>query len=418
MDIKNRAYIYLVLSLIFGALVPVVLDLKSGMSLSEFFVLTYLVTTIVSFGYIMRIGKKDKLLKYIATPKEFLLIGGIGLLNYALYEFGIAYAENFVSVPLATAIYRTFPVLMLLFIPFILREKISKYQVVALCLGFIGLFFALSGGTFQLFNNAAPSILILLVMMAIGAAIGNLLVKKYSYDVDCGMFIFSVANLAVFLAIFALSGFPASAITLLSLVPILYIGVIYNIANGIMFWNALRTLKTTLVSNSIFISPFITFVFAYALLGQTPQLYYVVTAVCVAIGVLIQQFDKVGGTYKANDKTASRFTIFDVTGAFANSGEIAITQSIDKGGRVLAAKLDPSHETRLSAAMQSDAYPNVYTDRHISAQESAFVKDIVGAKGNDLVVLKAGDYKEGEMFFSHLSKQISDYDAKKEGQSA
>ncbi len=414
MDIKNRAYIYLVLSLIFGALVPVVLDLKSGMGLSEFFVLTYLVTTIVSFGYITRIGKKDKLMKYLAAPKELALIGGIGVLNYALYEFGIAYAENFVSVPLATAIYRTFPVLMLLFIPFILREKISKYQVAALCLGFIGLFFALSGGTFQLFNNAAPSILILLVTMALGAAVGNLLVKKYSYDVDCGVFIFSIANLAVFIVIFALSGFPISAITVSSLVPILYIGVIYNIANGIMFWNALRTLKTTLVSNSIFISPFITFVFAYAILGQTPQLYYVVTALCVAIGVLIQQFDKVGGTYKASDKTASRFTIFDVTGAFANSGEVGITQSIDKGGRVLAAKLDPAHEQHLNAAISANSYPNVYTDRHVSAQESAFVKDIVGAKGNDIVVLKAGDYKEGEVFFSHLSKRISDSNVEQE----
>lgn len=406
MNIKKEAHTYLVLSIVLGAMVPVMLDLASSINIYEFLFLTYAISAIASLLYVLAKGKRNTLIRYLKSPKQFSLIAVIGILNYALLEFGMTYAERFVSVPLATAIYRTFPILMLMFIPFVLRERISKYQFAALALGFAGLFIALSGGTLQIFSNPNPVIMVLLVAIALAAAIGNLLVKKYSYDVESGMVVFSIANLAVFFLLFAANGFPESRLTIAALVPILYVGIVYNLANGIMFWKALRTLKTTLVTNTIFLSPFFTFVFAYLILKQPVQPYYIATAALVAAGIFIQHFDKVGGTYSASSKKHRRFTIFDVTGAFAQSGELGISTSIENGGRVLAAKLDSEHQNHLNGVIESSGYTNVFTDLHVAAHESAFVRDILDADENSLIVLKAGNTEEGEKFFDDLSERI------------
>jgi len=412
MDIKKVAYVYVALGILLGAMVPIMLKLASQMNLYEFLFLTYVISAAVSLTYVAARGKMSRLVSYIKDQKQFATIGAMGVINYAFMELGLAYAEKFVSVSLATVIYRTFPLLMLAFIPFILKERISKYQFVALLLGFFGLIIALSGGTLQLFSGISPQITVLLVSLAIAAAVGNLLVKRYSYDIDCGMAIFSIANLVVFFLLFAANGFPTSAINTSTLVSMFYVGIIYNIFGSIMFWTSLRILKATFVANLIFLSPFITFVYAYIILGQTIQIYYVIVAVLVTIGIFVQSIDKFGGAYKAVKKSIDNFTIFDVTGAFVNSGEMGIADSIDNGGRVLAAKIAPKHEKHMVEIINSNAYKNIFTDRQISLKESVFVKDILGASGEDIVVLKVGSGEEGERFFSDLSNKISYFDVK------
>ncbi len=402
MNIKRLAYVYTALAIVFGALVPIMLKAASGTNLFEFMFLTYLVSTAVALSYVAFKGKWGKLKEYLGNHRQFATIGLMGITNYALMEFGLAYAEKFVSVPLASVVYRTFPLLMLAFIPLILRERISKYQLAALLMGFAGIFIVFTGGSLSLFSGYNPTIMVLLVFLAVSAAIGNLMVKKQTYDIDCGVAIFSIANLAVFFLLFAINGFPTSALTPKVIGAMLYVAIEYNVLNGLMFWAALRVLKATLVANMSIFSPFLTFLFAYLILGQQIQTYYILIAVLGAIGILIQSADKVGGTYK----TKSKFTIFDVTGAFQNTGEIAITHTISSGGRVLAAKISAEHEEHLSSMSAAGRYANIYLANQLHEKESDFIKDVLSAKDGEIVIIKAGSSEDGEKFFTDLSDRI------------
>ncbi len=402
MDIKRLAYAYTALAIIFGALVPIMLKAASGANLFEFMFLTYVVSTVVALSYVVLKGKWGKLKEYLGNSRQFATIGLMGITNYALMEFGLAYAEKFVSVPLASVVYRTFPLLMLAFIPLILRERITKYQLAALLIGFAGIFIVFTGGSLNLFSGYNPTIMALLVFLAVSAAIGNLMVKKHTYDVDCAVAIFSIANLAVFFLLFAINGFPTSALTPKAMGAMLYVAIEYNVLNGLMFWAALRVLKATVVANMSIFSPFITFIFAYLILGQQIQAYYILIALLGAIGILIQSVDKVGGTYK----TKSKFTIFDVTGAFQNTGEIAIAHTISSGGRVLAAKIPAEHKDHLAGMYATGRYANIYTAGQIHEKESDFIKDVLSAKEGEIIIIKAGSHEDGEKFFIDLSDRI------------
>ncbi|MDE1823403.1 MAG: hypothetical protein KGH50_03695, partial [Candidatus Micrarchaeota archaeon] len=154
-----------------------------------------------------------------------------------------------------------------------------------------------------------------------------------------------------------------------------------------------------------FLSPFMSILFAHIILGETIHLYYIAIAVLVSIGMMIQRLDKHGGTYHSS--SSNRFTIFDVTGAFANTGELAINRAIDNGGRVFAVKLEGRHRQKLDELLREGNHANVYMgDNPQISGESTFCKDIMGVKDDDHVVLRVGDTKSNEEFFSDLSSRI------------
>lgn len=410
MEIRKLANSYLVLALILGALLPVMLSIATNMNTYEFLFLTYLIAVPASYAFVVFSGKKEKLLGYLRDKKSFATIAAIGLLNYAFLEFGLSYAERFVSASLATVVYRTYPILMLLFLPAVLKERISKYQVAALLLAFSGVYLALSGGGLSIVSAGSQNagIVAFLVVVALAGALATVLVKRYMYDMESSMFIFNLANFVFFTLLFLAQGAPTSAAALSDMVPILYVGIVYNVFVGFMYYGALRMLKTTFVTNIYFLSPFITFIFSALILGEAIEPYYIAIAVLVTAGIVIQKLDKVGGTYLAKrSKRLKDFIIFDVSGAFANTGEMAISTAIRGGGRVLAMKLGEKHRERVHNLVVGGKHENVFTDKHEGIpQEVGFVKDILGAREGDMVVMKAGEPEDCERFFETLSADI------------
>ncbi len=212
-DIKYLANTYLLFALLLGALLPVMLDIGTSISTYEFLFLAYAVSIPTSLLFVLATGNGKKLVRYLSNKHDFAIIASIGLLNYAFLEFGLSYAERFVSSSLATIVYRTYPILMLLFVPFVLHERITKYQLGALCLAFVGLYIAIGGGTLQLFSGANMGIILFLIVVALAGALATVLVKRYVYDMETSMFIFNLANFAFFTLLFIYNGMPTSHLT-------------------------------------------------------------------------------------------------------------------------------------------------------------------------------------------------------------
>ncbi len=162
-------------------------------------------------------------------------------------------------------------------------------------------------------------------------------------------------------------------------------------------------LKTTFVTNIYFLSPFLTMLFAHVILGEVIEPYYLVIAVLVAIGILIQKFDKIGGTYSGNRHSGNKFFIFDVTGALAYSGHSAISENIRNGDKTLAIKLDTKYRDSLDKLAATGRYSGIFTDDNLNRKALTFLRDALKASNEEMVVVKVGREKEGNEFFKELS---------------
>ncbi len=399
----------MVASLMMGAMLPVVLAFATNVNIFEFFMLSYLIAIPFALLLVLATKKQKVFLANLTDPRKLAIITLTGVLTYVSIESGLLYAERFISAALSTVVFRTSPLLMLLLLPTVLKEKLSKSQLAALGLAFIGIFIALGGGQpSSIFSNADLPIILMLLVAALAYALGAVLIKKYVFDMESNMLIFNITLFCLFAVLYAAMGMNAPPLQLPQIGALLFVAIFSNVLSLYMYFTSLRILKTTFVTNFFMLSPFVTLLFASFLLGETIQPYYILIAVLVAVGLVIQRFDKIGGTFlfKKNSK-AERFTIFYVTGAFVNTGEVKISKAIQSGGRVLALKLDRNQKGRLDGLIASGEHADVFTDSHKGiVNESDFVKEILGAGEEDMVVMKAGNSDDGETFFEALSTSM------------
>jgi drug/metabolite transporter (DMT)-like permease len=409
-DIKLRAYVYLVVSLLIGSFTPALLVYTRGTNAFELFLLASLTSIPVGLMLVAKNRKFGALAGLLESRKKLFYTVLAGLLMYVPYEYGIAYAEHFISASLATVLFRLNPILMLVFLAVLMRERLSSRQVLALSLAFIGIFIGVSGGNVtNLLANSNISIIIFVVVMALGYALANVIVKWQMLDNDLFLATSTIALAVLFLVLFLGSGAKFAPMNSIDIAIILYLAVT-NIFSFYMYVHALKLLKTTTVTNTFLLSPFLTFIWAYALYGTPIQIYYLAIAVLVSLGIVIQRTDKKGGSYLPRKAGSSEnsFTIFDVTGAFIGSNDPSIVNTISSGGRVFATKLSGHHSSHVSSMMRDARFANVYNGNETRIfNEAKFVKDILGASGDDAIVIKTGNIPENEEFFEELNRRIA-----------
>ncbi len=417
MEIRTKAYAYLLASLAIGALTPVLLGAAKDANLYEFFFLAYLITA--PAGLLLLIGKRkahgvSTLLRN--RKRLFYLILAV-ILFFTPYLYGLAYAERFIPASLATVLFRVNPVLMLIFIALILRERLSRYQLAALCLAFAGIVIGVSGGNpLALIGGGANlPIMAFVIMLALSYALANVIIKRHLFDTDIFIALSGVVMLAFAAILFIAAGMPLSPLSQSDLVIIVYIAVT-NIVSFYMYFNAVRMLKMTVVTNAFFLSPFLTFIYAAAILGEPIATYYIIIAALTTAGILIQRYDKKGGSYASSRSKPHmrRFTLFDVTGVFGNSDGSEIGAIVSEGGRVVATKIDQDHMQHVEALSGDYGYKNVYAEGHGAIiKETGFIRHMTGAGEGDTIVVKAGPSEENEAFFDELGGRIAGSPAEK-----
>jgi drug/metabolite transporter (DMT)-like permease len=418
MNIKTKAYIFITLALVGGALFPLALKVAvdNGVNTYAFLFFSYVIATITSFILVVAKGKVTELKGYIKNPREYLTIGVAGFAFAGLIFYGLIYAEQFLSATFATVIYRLQPLLMLLFIPLLLRERISKIQIVALMLGFVGIYIALTGGSLVAFSGANAGIVLVLLAVVLVSTFAAVFLKRYTTNMECTMFMFNSVSLVVATGLFLYSGAKLPTFNLNSIMALLYMGIPTSVFVTYFYFRAFRTLKTTFVTNIYCLSPFITAVFALVFLNETIEPYYLAIAILVAIGILIQRFDRRGGTYVAKNKRAVKnyLQMFDVTGAFLNTKVESIYSTMKGNGRVLAVKLDRELYDKIKETVgHGDAATGkpifVYTtaDKHlVSEDENKFISEIMGVNQNETILMSAGMPDASEEFFNNMQREL------------
>ena len=412
METRTKIYAFIAATLVGGAFLPIMFGYALKVNIYELFFSAFLISIPASLVLLINHKKQGKLVAVLRDKRTLAFMAAAAILYLFANDFGVSFAEHYISAALTTLIFRTNPLLMLIFIPFILKEKLSKYQLAALSLGVVGLIIGLSAGNpLALFSaNQNLPIVFFMIIMALSYGLGVVLIRKMLMDSEVFLFIAAVTMTIVFGLVILATGISLAPLSTAGWAAVLYT-VWINVPGSYMFLTVIKSAKLTFATNFYILSPFITILFASVLLGQAIEPYYLAIAALVTTGVVIQKFDSSGGSLRSTKKDSAlgHMVMFDVTGAFVNSGDVGIKQSIENGGRILAVKMPSSYSGNITTMIKSARYSNIYMDSSPGiASESGFVKEIVGAKADESVVLKAGPVEEGENFFEDLNKHISE----------
>ena len=289
-NMRNIAYLYVALTVFLWSSVAAVgkLLLKN---LDNFQVMFYvLLTATAGLLAILLLNKKLKeVAKY--KLKDYLNFAYMGFLGIFLYNVLFFAALMYSPAQEAFIVNYTWPIWVVIFASLILKEKFTFKKLIAIILGFTGVYIVATNGNLMSFtiNNLKGDILALTGAVSYG--LFSVLGKKDNYDKTASMFfyhlfgfIFAIPTVLIFSKIVTIS--PPQ------LGGLIWIGT-FTTGIAFTFWFlALKYGDTARMSNIIFLTPFMSLIWIYFLLGEKVLLSSIIGLALIVAGIIIQSGKK------------------------------------------------------------------------------------------------------------------------------
>lgn len=283
---KANAYFNLFLCILLWGSIPVATK-KILVELDNLQTLFYstIFSTLV-LGMILVLQKKTRILKKYNRSQygAMFLLGFLGnylyyILLYGALEMTTA-SEGFILV-------YTWPVLVLVLSFIILKEEITIKKLVGVIISFLGIIIITTKGNITSFSMTNMVGDLLAIVGAFVFALFSVLGKKYNFDRTVSVFIFFLSAL-IFLvptvSIFSGFTFPSFNVWLW----IIYNGVFVNGVTYIFWFNALEGGETHIISNLLYLTPFVSLIYISIFLEETILKSSVIGLAVIVFGVLSQ----------------------------------------------------------------------------------------------------------------------------------
>lgn len=395
MNVKSYGYLLLFGALMFTAITPIAYVLGNGINPVALMLLVSVAGTAISFAIAYAKGTLRHVKAYFTTRNGVYAILSFGILAYALLSLIFSYVTHYVSADLLAVVYRSWPLMLILMAPLLMRERMTKYDALGVAIGFSALAVTLVGGTaISIPAKFLPFVLLLLLGAFFDAFVSGVS-KRYNYELTSSIFAYNVVSLIVFVPLALLTGsFNFAGFTLQTSIGVLILGAVQNVLLTFLFVASFRSVKTSIASNVFIASPFFTMLFSAIFLRTSVEPYYLVVAVGVAAGILIQRMQPRTSNYISRNKSMA---IYDVTSAFVNTKSELIYNAIKGENRALAFLIDSgnTHDELWENALGGGESCIVFTDKkpnaEVRAEEMDFIKDILGHKEGQTVLVGIGN---------------------------
>jgi drug/metabolite transporter (DMT)-like permease len=412
MKMKMIGYLFLIGALVTSGLVPIGYKLVSQFDPIAVGFYIVLIGAIFSFLYMLLTNSYVGISKLVLDWKKvwpFVFVGAAEAVQVIIF----AYTTHYVSASLLAVLYRTWPLMFVLMAPLLLRERITKYDTLAVVIGFTGVALTLSAGAQFGISSAVLPFAMLILFAAFLDAAASVFQKKYNYNIGVTIFLFNAFGLIVMgLAVLAFG--TSLSLSASGVYPILILGVLQTVLVTLFFTGALRYMKSSLVANASMTIPFLTILFGATILNEPIALSYFLIVFSVILGLVVQNLAPKTSNYLVNRKAKRQLPVlYDVTAAFVNTKSTAIYNEIKDGGRVLACY------KKQGESEVSSNYTNVVDDivkknpncliltnktgtKHVQPDEFEFIQEIIGHKDDDLLLLGVGKPDSVEKAFDNL----------------
>lgn len=285
---KFISYLNLSLCILLWASIPVATK-KILVELDNLQMLFYstILSTII-LGILILFQKKTSYLKAYNKKEygEMFLLGFLGNYLYYIFLYG-ALARTTASEGFILAY--TWPMLVLVLSFVILKEKVTVKKLVGITISFLGIIIITTKGNLLDFNFTSTSGNILAIIGAFVFALFSVLGKKYNFDQTIGVFIYFFSALIFItptLFIFSQFVWPSSEV----LPWIIYNGIFVNGISYIFWFKALENGETHIISNLLYLTPFISLIYIAIFLKEKILISSIVGLIVIVSGVLLQYF--------------------------------------------------------------------------------------------------------------------------------
>lgn len=221
------------------------------------------------------------------TKKDYFVFGWMGFLGIFLYFFFFYRALELLPAQEAFIINYLWPIMVILFAVIILKEKVTWLKILGLLCSFIGVTIVVTKGDFSAFHFDSLLGILLAIAGAIVYGLFSVLGKKQDYNKFTSMmFYYLLSFLYSLIAVISFSNIPQ--ISLYQLSGLLWLGIFPG-GLGYVFWFlALKHGDTAKMSNIIFITPFISLIFIYFLVGERILISSIIGLIIIVAGILLQ----------------------------------------------------------------------------------------------------------------------------------
>ena len=223
--------------------------------------------------------------------RDYLVLAGVGFVGMFLYRMLLFFGVARMLASQAMIVNYLWPIMAVLAGCVILKEKLTVRKGIAVLMSFLGVVIVTTGGNL---SGLSGTDLTGTVCVAVAAVFYGLFVainKGLHYDSFVSMMLYNTVA-----AVCAIVGTLLSGETLLLTLPqnlgLVWVGVC-NTAIGFVAWDlAMKTGDTAKVANIAYITPFVSLVVAYFLLGEPITLWSVGGLMVIVAGILLQLKDK------------------------------------------------------------------------------------------------------------------------------
>lgn len=283
---KTSAYANLALCIILWASIPVTTKkmLVELDSLQVLFFSTILSTLVL--GMLLIVQKKTSDLKNYNKSQysTMFFLGFIGNYLYYVFLYG-ALSKTTASEGFILAY--TWPIMVLVLSFIILKDKVTLQKLAGVLISFFGIIVITTNGNITTFNLTNLQGDVLALSGAFVFALFSVLGKKFNFDKTISVFIYFLSALLFIIPtvlIFTSITFPSFNVWLW----IIYNGVFVNGISYIFWFKALEGGETHIVSNLLYLTPFISLIYISIFLDEKILISSVIGIIVIVVGVLSQ----------------------------------------------------------------------------------------------------------------------------------
>ena len=368
----------------------------------------FLIGIVVSVTANIFMGKTKALSSIMQNKSAIVLILFAGLMNNAFTQLLLGIGTLGTNPSIGSIVYRSWVVIVILLTPLILRQRVNSKQLIEILIGFAGVYLIFSGGTLFAINSSEAPFVGILLLSGLCTAISALFMNKYTFDPTSTVVLFNIGSFIFIGLIIAATHTSLNvAFTPSSIIATLFLGIFgYGIGTSLAYYSY-KILGPLIPGNAITVVPFLTILFS-AILSNTPvRSYYILSAILISGGVLIQRRYSSHPERITEKGALSQLQIFDVTGAFANNGSYAISSHIAGGNRAFAIKLaeskfDDNLHSSIFSKYKCMAFTNLKPHDGARPEEIEFINDILGLKQGEIALIGIGDPKDLEASFEEF----------------
>ncbi|MDA8220167.1 MAG: DMT family transporter [Desulfitobacterium hafniense] len=283
---KNIAYTNLALCILLWASIPVATK-KMLLELDSLQILVYstFFSTLV-LGILIVFQKKVNFLKRY-TKSQYSMMFLLGFLGNYLYYVFLYGALSKTTASEGFILAYTWPIMVLVLSFIILKDKVTIQKVVGISISFFGIIVITTKGNIATFNLTNFQGDLLALSGAFVFALFSVLGKKYNFDKTISVFIYFLSALIFIIPtvlIFSEIILPSFNVWLL----IIYNGVFVNGISYIFWFKALEGGETHIISNLLYLTPFISLIYISIFLDEKILMSAVIGGVVIVTGVLSQ----------------------------------------------------------------------------------------------------------------------------------